>query len=198
MKSFSASKFGEIFTAFLIIGMQSFGGGTSTLYLIRQACIQRKWMDDEEFTRSWALVQIAPGINLVKLTILVGYRLMGWTGLVASTLGLLMPSAVITVLMTAGFSAIRDNSVVQAAMKGILPATIGFSLAMAIQMAHPILANAQKEGPARLATNVLFLAAAAMLLSLANLSPALVLLLAGAAAVPALALVQARPVEGKP
>ena len=43
--------------------------------------------------RDYALSQIAPGINLLKLTILTGKRLRGRSGLIVSLLGLLVPSA---------------------------------------------------------------------------------------------------------
>src|SRR5512146_3000155 len=118
----------------LVCGVQSFGGGTSTFYLIHQACINRGWLTEEEFVRAWALAQIAPGINQVKLTVMIGHRLHGWGGVIAAVGGLLMPSATITVLMTAGFATIRTVSLVQAMLKGILPATIGLSLAMGVRM----------------------------------------------------------------
>ncbi len=174
---------GEIFITWLSLGIQSFGGGTSTFFLIHQVCIRRGWLDEEEFVRAWALAQIAPGINLVKLTVMIGYSLRGWPGLVAAEAGLLLPSGAVTVLMTAGFATIRSLPLVQHIMKGILPATIGLSLAMGVQMALPLFSHAHQEGPARIAIYILILLGAALLLSLTGLSPVIVLLLAGVAAV---------------
>ena len=182
----------EIFMTWLVIGFQSFGGGSSTLLLINRACIQRDWLDEDEFVRSWALAQISPGINLLKLTFLIGYHLRGWPGLAAAASGLLLPSATVTVLMTAGFEAIRNQPLVQAAMKGILPATIGMSLAMAVQMAQPLLARARREGPARLGLHLAILVGAALLLGIGGLSPVLVLLLSGAVTLLLLAIIPVR------
>ena len=169
----------RLFTTFLAVGAQSFGGGSSTLYLIHQACVQNGWLEEDEFVRAWALVQISPGINLLKLVRLVGYQLRGWAGLLATSSGLLLPSALATVLMTAGFTAVRQNPLVQAALKGVLPATIGLSLAMAAQMGLPLLAKANQEGRSRLALHVLILAGAALLMGIGGFSPVLVLLLSG-------------------
>ena len=152
-------------------------------------------MDEELFLRDWALAQISPGINLLKLTILVGYHLQGWPGLIASGSGLMVPSAVVTALMTAGFSAIRSAPLVQAALKGVLPATIGLSLAMGVQMGQPLLARAQREGKIRLGVHILILAGAALLMTANAVSPVLVLLLAGAAAMLVLAVI---PIINKP
>lgn len=182
----------EIFTTWLLMGIQSFGGGSSTFYLIHQASIRRGWISEEEFVRTWALSQISPGINLVKLTVLIGHRLRGWPGLIVATAGLLLPSAGATVLMTAGFSAIRGQPLVMAVMKGILPATIGLSLAMGIQMAQPLFIRASQEGGPRLAAHGMILVAAALLMAVNSLSPVIVLLLAGAITVLLLALIPTR------
>ncbi len=183
----------DLFATWFILGIQSFGGGSSTLFLIHQACIRRGWVEEEEFVRTWALVQIAPGINLVKLTALVGRKLRGWPGLLAATAGLLLPSALVTVLMTAGYAVIRSQPAVQAVMRGVMPATIGLSLAMGAQMGIPLLSKAHKEGAPRLGANLVILVGAALLMA-ANLSPVAVLLLGGAAGL-LLALI---PLKDKP
>jgi chromate transporter len=117
-----------IFTDWLLIGIQSFGGGSSTFILIHQVAIKRGWLTEDEFIRAWALAQIAPGINLLKLTAMIGYRLGGWPGLFAAMGGLLLPSAAVTVLMTAGFATIRTLPWIQAILKGILHTTFPGSL----------------------------------------------------------------------
>ncbi len=177
------STIGTIFLDWLLIGIQSFGGGSSTFSLVHQAAIKRGWMTEAEFVRAWALVQISPGINLVKLTIMIGYSLAGWPGIVAAVGGLLLPSAAVTVLMTAGFATIRTVPWIQAIMKGVIPAVIGLSFAMGVQMSQPVFSDARKEGSLRLGAHVFILAAAAFLMGLAQLSPLLILLLSGITAV---------------
>ncbi len=174
------------------MGIQSFGGGSSTFFLIHQVCIRRGWLDEDDFVRTWALAQISPGINLLKMTILVGYRLRGWLGLIAGSVGLMLPSATVTVLMTAGFSSIRGQPLVQSAMRGILPATIGLSLAMGAQMAQPLFSRARHEGFLRFAAHLVIMVGAALLMAVNSISPVVVLLLAGAAAVLVFAIFPAR------
>jgi chromate transporter len=185
----------QLFTTFLIIGLQSFGGGSTTFLLIREACLRKGWLDEETFVRLWALSQVSPGINLLKLCVLIGYRLGGWAGIAAAVLGLILPSGGITAFMTAGFSLVREQPLVRAALKGILPATIGLSIAMSVQMAQPLFTRARKEGPAQMVGSVLILAGSAALMGLLNLSPLLVLFLAGGAAVAVFGLFPSRPVE---
>jgi chromate transporter len=193
------AKLWDLFITWFSIGIQSFGGGTSTLMLISQASLKHGWMGEDEFARLWALVQIAPGINLVKLTLLIGYRLRGWAGLVASMAGLLLPSAAATALMTAGYTLIRDLAVVKAALRGILPATIGLGLAMSANIARPLFTQAYREGTIRLGAHVLILAGAAVLMALGSLSPVVIMVVAGTAAVLLLAVIPApsQPPEKK-
>jgi chromate transporter len=169
----------DILMTWLSIGIQSFGGGSTTLYLIRQACITRGWLTEAEFAKDWALVQISPGINLIKITAVIGYQLRGWPGLIAAIAGLLLPSATITVLMTAGFIIIRDWPFVKAAMRGVIPATIGISVALGIQMAQAPLGHARREGRVNVVVQLALLAASALLLAVAHASPVIVLALAG-------------------
>ena len=156
------------------------------------------WLREDEFVRLWALVQIAPGINLVKFTVLLGHRLRGWPGLFAACSGLLLPSAGVTVLMTAGFTAIQGQPLVKAAMRGVLPATVGLSLAMGVQMGQPLFSQAVKEGRPRLAAHVLIMVSAALLLGLYNASPVVVLLAAGTAAVLLLPRLPLKPAPAVP
>lgn len=184
-------RLGNLFLTWLLLGIQSFGGGSSTFSLIHQAALKQRWMTEEEFVRTWAFVQIAPGINLLKLTVMLGYRLRGWVGIVIAMAGLLLPSATVTVLMTAGFTTIRNVPWIQAMMQGILPAAIGLSFAMAVQMAQPILTRAYREGWSRLGAQVIILVSAALLMGLFKLSPAIILLLSGAAAMGLLVVIPA-------
>ncbi len=64
-------------------------------------------------------------------------------------------------------------------MRGILPATIGLSLAMAVQMAQPVFSQARNEGRLRLGLHLAILVGAALLMAVNGISPLLVLLAAG-------------------
>lgn len=121
------------------IGLQSFGGGASTTLLIQRTFIERLgWLSLEEFTRLWSLCLLTPGINLVAVTALIGKKLAGKSGVVASLAGLLLPSATITCLMAAGFVRIEHIAAVQAALHGIVPATAGIMAVVTVNFARPL------------------------------------------------------------
>lgn len=153
-------------TDWLWIGLQSFGGGVATLTLIRHVSVEkRRWLSDADFTRYWSLVQMAPGINLLGLTILLGRRAHGWSGVGASVLGLLAPSVTITAALTAVYVRFEGSPAVAAALRGVVPATVGLGILTAIQMGRPLLAESRRLGIVwfALAVCVLLASAAALL-----------------------------------
>src|SRR5436190_10085798 len=130
-----------------VIGAQSFGGGSATLYLIRRVAVERHgWITDEDFTRYWGICQIAPGINILGLVILIGWRVAGAPGALMSLSGLLLPSAAITVALTSIYAGIREAPVVRAAIAGVVPATVGLGLLLAFTMVRPLLNAARRDG----------------------------------------------------
>jgi chromate transporter len=186
---------GQLLWLWLVIGAQSFGGGNATLYLIRRAVVERRgWLADEEFMRYWAICQIVPGINLLCITILIGWRMRGAIGIVLSLLGLLLPSVTITVLLAASYASVRDLPLVQAALHGVLPATIGMGLLMSITMARPPLAGSRREGRASLLLSCALLAGGVLLYALLR-PPVLTMLWAGGGISAAAAWYRARSLD---
>src|SRR5438094_9982669 len=91
----------RLFRIWAVIGAQSFGGGSATLFLIRRETVERHgWLTDDDFRRYWGICQTAPGINILGLVSVIGWRLGGAARARVSLCGLLVPGAVITVGMT--------------------------------------------------------------------------------------------------
>lgn len=171
---------GCLLREWFLIGLQSFGGGNATFALIRQAFVERtRWIGADEFNRLFALVQIAPGINLLALTILIGKRLLGWRGILLSLFGLLLPSVAVTTLLTAGYARVQHTAIAQNALHGFLPATVGLGCVTSIQMARTSLLEAKKEGRLSLALGLCLLAASGLAVGLLGWAVLPVLLLAG-------------------
>jgi chromate transporter len=129
------------------IGLQSFGGGASTQLLIRREFVERRsWISDDELSGLWNLCLFTPGINLISLTILIGRKLGGRWGILAALAGLLLPSALVTCFLAAGFEAVRQSSILHAALRGVIPATAGIMAIVGLNFARPIFRRAQQEG----------------------------------------------------
>jgi chromate transporter len=164
-----------------VLGLQSFGGGTATLFLIRRAAVERHgWLSAEQFTQDWAMVQAAPGINLLCMTILVGRRVAGLAGALVALVGLMLPSVVITIIMTALYADLRNLAVIQEALRGVVPATVGLGLVLTVRMASPLLAASRREVPGNFWVNVVILVGSTVAMLIWQLPVLLVLCTAGA------------------
>lgn len=137
----------NLLKVWLKLGTQSFGGGGATITLMRRALTEtHAWIEPRDFDADWALSQFAPGINLIAVTVLLGRRLAGARGVAICLFGLLMPSVLITILITAAYMQIRQSAMVAAALSGVIPASVGLGVFTLYQMAKGPLADCRKAG----------------------------------------------------
>lgn len=160
----------HLLRVWLTLSVQSFGGGAATLALIRRAAVdEQKWVTETEFGRLWGLVQLAPGINLLALTVLLGRRAGGVRGIALSLTGLLLPSVALTILLSAAYVPVQHFRIVQSALRGIVPVVAGLGLLTAWQIARPLLVRPRR----------LLLLAASMAAAWLGSVPVLLILLTG-------------------
>jgi chromate transporter len=127
----------QLFLIFARIGLTSFGGGLSG-WLFREFVQRHRWLSDEEFVSGLAICQTLPGVNVSNMAIWIGYRLRGTLGAVASTIGIIIPSAILIVLIAIAFSTLTQIPLFHAALVGASAAAIGLSLSMGIAIARRI------------------------------------------------------------
>ncbi len=124
----------------VVIGTQSVGGGASTLYLMRVILVgRRNWLTLRDFLQEWTLSRLSLGNHLTALAALLGHRIGGRKGVVLAVTGLLIPSGIITAILTGGFGLIRDEPAIQSALAGIAPVTIGMMLGISYVLVRTIL-----------------------------------------------------------
>jgi len=101
--------------------------------MIRSLMIERtKWVPFETFRDSWIIAQASPGIHLVALAGLLGHHLCGLLGIAVAVSAFVVPSAIITTLFTAGLQQVEQFPIVQWMLRGIIPATAGMTLSLAV------------------------------------------------------------------
>src|SRR5690242_6912661 len=102
---------GEVFLAFLKLGLTSFGGPVAHLGYFRQEFVaRRRWLDEPAFADIVALCQFLPGPASSQVGITLGILRAGLPGALAAWLGFTMPSAVAMVLFGYGVDALGDVS----------------------------------------------------------------------------------------
>src|SRR6266704_6403468 len=94
---------GEVFTAFLKLGLTSFGGPVAHLGYFRNEFVERrKWVDEQTYADLVALCQFLPGPASSQVGIAVGLLRAGYPGALAAWVGFTLPSAVAMVLFAYG------------------------------------------------------------------------------------------------
>ncbi len=95
----------EIFTAFLRLGVTSFGGPVAHIgYFHDELVTRRRWIADTEFTDLVALCQFLPGPGSSQLAFAIGQRKAGLPGALAASVGFLLPSAAIMIGLAFGLA----------------------------------------------------------------------------------------------
>jgi chromate transporter len=126
----------RVFITFFKIGLFSFGGGYAMLPMIQQEVVEiNNWVSDTEFIDIVAISQITPGPIAINSATYIGFKTAGVLGSTVATLGVVMPSIIIMIIISRFFIKFKNNKYVEYAFLGLRPATVGLVAAAAILVA---------------------------------------------------------------
>ncbi len=131
----------ELFLAFFEIGLFTFGGGYAMISLIREKTLQYGWLTEEELLNIIAVSESTPGPIAVNMATFVGSTQGGILGSLVATLGVVLPSFIIILLISALIRNFLKYKGVSAFLKGVRPAVIGLIIATAITTGLGIILN---------------------------------------------------------
>jgi chromate transporter len=124
----------QLFLVFLEIGAVSFGGGYGMISLMREKTIGLNWLTDGEFLNIIAVSESTPGPIAVNIATFVGATQGGVIGALCATLGIILPSFIIILVISALIGNLMKFAGVQAVVNGMKPAVTGIIIATAIAM----------------------------------------------------------------
>lgn len=160
----------DLFAVFFKIGLFTFGGGYAMLPLLQDELVRRrKWTTDEELMDYYSIGQCTPGVIAVNVSTFIGYKQRGVIGGSISTLGMVMPSLIIIILVASVLSRYMHNPYLGYAFAGIRIAVTALILDTLIGLG--------KKGIEDKKGMVIFLGSALLLLY-CNLSAVWIVLLA--------------------
>lgn len=162
-----------LFTTFLLIGLQGFGG---VLPVARRILVEdRGWLTEREFTELLAIGQMLPGPNVVNVSTAFGAQHFGPIGSIIAVTALMLAPIVIVLTLGALYLRFGELPIVRAIVLGVAPAAAGLMVAAALKLAVSELREAWKfvvAGAAFLAVGILRWPLYLVLPSLALLSVA--------------------------
>lgn len=110
----------KVFLIFFKMGASTFGGGYAMLPIIERELVENhKLISDYEFIDFISIAQSFPGPVAVNISILIGYRLCGFSGTIYALLGTIMPSFLSIVFIGYFYNIFRQNSYVQGFFSGV-------------------------------------------------------------------------------
>ena len=124
----------ELFLTFLKIGLVSFGGGYGMISLIRDDCLSNGWLGEDELLNYIAVAESTPGPIAVNMATFVGSSQGGFFGALLATVGVVLPSFVIILLVASVFKRLVKYGGVRATLSGIKPTVAALILGTALTM----------------------------------------------------------------
>ena len=110
----------QVFLSFFKIGAFTFGGGYAMIPLIQNEAVEKRgWVTDDDILEVIAIAESTPGPIAINSATFVGYRAAGVLGSVCATLGVVLPSFVVILVISFVLKQFQDIKAVQYAFQGI-------------------------------------------------------------------------------
>ncbi len=141
------SIFLELFITFFYIGATTFGGGYAMIPLVREQVLLHEWLTEAEFINMIAVAEATPGPVAINMATFIGSNEAGLLGSVLATLGVVLPSFLVILLIVSVIKNFLKYKAVDAFLGGVRPVVVGLITGTAITMLlsnllHLSLANA--------------------------------------------------------
>jgi chromate transporter len=160
----------KIFWIFFKIGSFTFGGGMAMLPLIQKEVVDQKWIDEEEILDIFAISQSVPGVIAINSSMFVGNRVMGFSGAIAASLGVILPAFVSIIVIVIALMKFKNNIYIEKVFSGIKAASAALILLSAISLGKSVLKSK---------SSYIIAAAAFLIIVILNISAAWAIILGG-------------------
>ena len=146
----------DLFLTFAKVGLFTFGGGYAMISLIEDTCVRKKqWITHEDMMN--VTVESTPGPIAINCATFVGYKQKGLPGAVMATLGMILPSFLVILLISTFLEHFLEIAWIANAFKGI-------RIAVGILILDAALKMIRKMPKKRMPLAIMICAAALMLL----------------------------------
>lgn len=155
----------QLFYEFFKTGLFAVGGGLATLPFLEDISQRTGWFTSAQLADMLAISESTPGPIGVNMATYVGFETAGILGALCATVGLVMPSVILIILVSKVLEKFRTNTYVEAAFYGLRPASVAMVASAGIGVAMTTLLNLTASGFAVLRWRELVLAAVILVLT---------------------------------
>lgn len=112
-----------IFLEFFKTGLFAIGGGLATLPFLYEIAEKYNWFSFEDVGNMVAVSEATPGPIGVNMSTFVGFKFMGVFGGILTTVGYVMPSVIIIIIISKLLNKFKNNFFVDGMFYGFRPAS---------------------------------------------------------------------------
>ncbi|MGG7620534.1 chromate transporter [Bacillus coreaensis] len=161
----------QLFIAFFRSGILGYGGGPSSIPLVKKEVVDTfKWMDSDEFGDILALANALPGPINTKMAGYIGYRVGGVLGLLNALFASILPSIFFMIILLNVLNTYKDEPWVRGMSMAVVPV-------VAVMLATLTWDFVKKSSSSSLGWGwtLLFVLASLVLLQFLNVHPAIII-----------------------
>lgn len=123
-----------LFWEFLKIGLFAFGGAYGAIPLIREAVLAQGWLDESSLMNLLGISESTPGPIMVNAATMIGYQEAGIVGAAIATLGVILPSFLIMLIVPSLQRKWRGHRVIRLALRAVKPCLAGVICATGLHL----------------------------------------------------------------
>lgn len=117
-----------LFLEFFKIGLFTFGGGFAMIPLIEETVIKHNWLNESQFYSFLGVCESTPGPVAINMATYIGAANGGLLGSAVATLGVVLPSFIIILLIAAILKNLTENVYFKGFITGVKPVVIALIL----------------------------------------------------------------------
>lgn len=122
----------ELFYEFFKIGLFTFGGGYAMIPLVKETAVDNGWLLLEEFNAMIGVCESTPGPVAINMATFIGSTQGGILGSICATLGVVLPSFLIILLIASVLKRFSENKIFKNFIKGVKPVVTALILSTGI------------------------------------------------------------------
>ena len=131
----------KLFITFFKIGLFTFGGGYAMIPMILEETTKFECVNADEVIDFIAISESTPGPFAVNIATFVGYEECGILGSIFATLGVVLPSFIIILLLANIIEKAKNNRFFKSVINTVMPLIIGLILATTLNISLSSLFN---------------------------------------------------------
>ena len=124
----------DLFLTFFEIGLFTFGGGYAMISLVVEKTVANGWLAESQILNMIAVSESTPGPIAINMATFVGSSQAGILGSVCATLGVVLPSFIVILLISMVMKNFLKYKGVNAFLSGVRPCVVALILGTGITL----------------------------------------------------------------